>query len=158
MPRIWIMSPLFTVFPDFPKMIYNKHYFYKQEKKITSKHISTCGLNKMLTCYSGPHRLQLLLLISAKYYFHRAGLWARAVPQQWTDAGVRVQGLLLGPSLSSSLQLPFLRLLPFRWHWLLLVLSLLGGPGSLPAQREAVLAWLMFGQRSSSPALCAANL
>ena len=135
-------------FPDFPKMIYSKHYFYKQEKKKkrTSKHISAHGLYKMLTCYSGPHRLQLLLLISAKYYFHCAGLWARAML-------VRVQGLLLATPCLPSLQLP-LRLLPFRWHWLLPVLSLLGGPGISSCTGRGCAGVSYVWSKVSSSAMC----
>ena len=36
-------------------------------------------LYKTLTCHLGPHRFQLLLLISAKYDIHRMGRWAVAM-------------------------------------------------------------------------------
>ena len=147
MPRIWIMSPLFTVFQIFQKWFtVSITFISRKKKKRTSKHISAHGLYKMLTCYSGPHRLQLLLLISAKYYFHCAGLWARAML-------VRVQGLLLATPCLPSLQLP-LRLLPFRWHWLLPVLSLLGGPGISSCTGRGCAGVSYVWSKVSSSAMC----
>lgn len=156
MPRIWIMSPPFPVFQIFQKWFTISITFISRKKSVPSKHISTRGLNKMLTCHSGPHRLQVLLLISAKYYFHRAGLWARAMltvnrcSSVFRDCS---RPLLVFPPCSflyasfPSDGTGFSRCCPF-WE----------GPGSLPAQREAVLAWLMFGQRSVPRPCVAANL